>query len=74
MLAIRIGDTMPRIGAAPPSAVLTLALLGLSAPAASAEPGSEPVGLAADDAALTLSPIGSYDTGVFDESAAEIVA
>ncbi|MCY7324860.1 MAG: choice-of-anchor I family protein [Microbacteriaceae bacterium] len=65
---------MPRIGAASLAAVLALALLGLSAPAASAEPGSEPVVLAADDAALTLSPIGSYDTGVFDESAAEIVA
>jgi len=28
----------------------------------------------ADGAALTLTPIGSHDTGVFDESAAEIVA
>ncbi|GAA1055792.1 alkaline phosphatase [Agromyces luteolus] len=33
-----------------------------------------PVEVVADGAALTLSPVGSYETGVFDESAAEIVA
>ncbi|WP_438853747.1 choice-of-anchor I family protein [Agromyces sp. M3QZ16-3] len=33
-----------------------------------------PVEVVAGDAALTLSPVGSYETGVFDESAAEIVA
>ena len=65
---------MPRIGAAPLAAVLALALLGLSAPAANAAPASEPIVLSADDAALALSPIGSYETGIFDESAAEIVA
>ena len=65
---------MPRIGAAPLAAVLSLALLGLSAPAASAAPASEPIVLSAEDAALTLAPIGSFETGVFDESAAEIVA
>jgi len=65
---------MPRIGAAPLAAVLALAMLGLSAPAASASPASGPVVLSSDDAALTLSPIGSYETGVFDESAAEVVA
>ncbi len=65
---------MPRIGAAPLAAVLALAMLGLSAPAASAAPASGPIVLSSDDAALTLSPIGSYETGVFDESSAEIVA
>ncbi|MRX43001.1 choice-of-anchor I family protein [Agromyces kandeliae] len=33
-----------------------------------------PVEVAADGAALSLSPVGAYETGVFDESAAEIVA
>lgn len=33
-----------------------------------------PVELSADDARVALSPLGSYATGVFDESAAEIVA
>lgn len=33
-----------------------------------------PAGVVADGAALTLSPVGTYETGVFDESAAEIVA
>ncbi|WP_353826435.1 choice-of-anchor I family protein [Agromyces sp. SYSU T0242] len=33
-----------------------------------------PVEVVADGAALTISPVGTYETGVFDESAAEIVA
>jgi len=33
----------------------------------------EPITHSAPDAAFTLSPLGSFDTGVFDESAAEIV-
>ncbi|WP_430647304.1 choice-of-anchor I family protein [Agromyces sp. GXS1127] len=33
-----------------------------------------PLEVVADDAALVLSPVGTYETGVFDESAAEIVA
>ena len=65
---------MPRFGAAPLTAVLALALLGLSAPTATAAPASEPLVYSTDDAALELEPIGSYETGVFDESAAEIVA
>lgn len=35
---------------------------------------SAPIVHSAPDAAIALSPIGSFDTGVFDESAAEIVA
>lgn len=34
----------------------------------------EPIRYSAADAALSLTPVGSFDTGVFDESAAEIVA
>lgn len=33
-----------------------------------------PVSYSAGDAALSLTAVGSYETGVFDESAAEIVA
>jgi len=35
---------------------------------------ADPVALSADGARVALSPLGSYATGVFDESAAEIVA
>ncbi|MFF2452977.1 choice-of-anchor I family protein [Isoptericola sp. NPDC058082] len=35
---------------------------------------ADPVALSADDARVALTPLGSYATGVFDESAAEIVA
>ncbi len=45
----------------------------IAAPAYAAVVGT-PITLSADDAALALTPIGSYETGVFDESAAEIVA
>lgn len=34
----------------------------------------QPVSHAAQDAALGLTPVGTYETGQFDESAAEIVA
>lgn len=42
--------------------------------AASAEIVSDAIEYSPDDAALSLTPIGTYDTGIFDESAAEIVA
>lgn len=41
---------------------------------ASAVSTVHPVSVSADDAALSLSPIGTFSTGVFDASAAEIVA
>ncbi|GAA2221899.1 choice-of-anchor I family protein [Herbiconiux moechotypicola] len=41
--------------------------------AAFAASAAEPVSYSAGDASLALSPLGSYETGVFDESAAEIV-
>jgi hypothetical protein len=46
--------------------------LPLALPASAA--GFEPVEHLADGARLTLDPIGTYSTGVFDESAQEIVA
>lgn len=52
----------------------TCALALAPAIAASAEIVSDPIEYSADDAAISLTPVGSYDTGVFDESAAEIVA
>lgn len=48
-------------------------LPALSAPAVAAVV-PEPVSLSADGAPFRLAPVGSYETGVFDASAAEIVA
>ncbi|GAA5087158.1 choice-of-anchor I family protein [Microbacterium yannicii] len=42
--------------------------------AASAAVVPDPITFSADDAALSLAPIGTYETGAFDQSAAEIVA
>ncbi|WP_035747774.1 choice-of-anchor I family protein [Arthrobacter sp. CAL618] len=46
--------------------------LGLAAPA-TANVVADPVRYSADRAALSLNPIGTYETGIFDASAAEIV-
>jgi len=54
------------------AAACALALVPFTAASAAVVP--EPITYSADDAALTLSPLGSFETGVFDESAAEIVA
>ena len=58
------------------SAVAAAAVTGgcLLALPASAAVVPAPITYSADDAALSLSPVGSFETGVFDESAAEIVA
>ncbi len=76
----------PRRGATAAALVCALVtpLIVLPATAASAVGGSSairpaavvasPVIHSADDAALTLSPLGTYETGIFDKSAAEIVA
>ncbi|WP_394278608.1 choice-of-anchor I family protein, partial [Microbacterium sp.] len=58
------------IGAA---AALTCTLAVTAIPAATAAIVDEPVAHTGDSPALTFTPIGSYETGVFDESAAEIV-
>ncbi|MFK5634387.1 choice-of-anchor I family protein [Ornithinimicrobium sp. LYQ103] len=47
---------------------------GLTAAPALAGVVPDPIQHTADDAAFTLEPVGSYETGVFDASAAEIVA
>ena len=65
----------------PASYAAPLALAALGAPLLTGLPtasgaGSvvpDPVVLSADDAALSVEPLGTYRTGVFDESAAEIV-
>ncbi|AEG45455.1 choice-of-anchor I family protein [Isoptericola variabilis] len=67
-----------RVGAAAASGVaiasLAVPLAVSSGLPAAAEIVDAPVVLAADDAAISLTPVGSHATGVFDESAAEIVA
>ncbi|GAA1924100.1 hypothetical protein GCM10009775_15550 [Microbacterium aoyamense] len=55
------------------AAASVTASLVLAAPA-SARIVDAPITYSADDATLALAPIGTYETGVFDESAAEIVA
>ncbi|PFG29361.1 choice-of-anchor I family protein [Paramicrobacterium agarici] len=54
------------------SALVAVCLAGV-APAAAA-PAADPITVSAENAALSLSVLGSFETGVFDESAAEIVA
>ena len=59
------------------SLALGSALLGAAttgAAAARAAVVTDPVEYSADDAPFRLAPLGSYESGVFDESAAEIVA
>ena len=56
------------------AAGLALPALALSGGApASATVVADPVSVSAPGSAIRLDPLGSYDTGVFDESAAEIV-
>ncbi|MEV8267882.1 choice-of-anchor I family protein [Microbacterium sp. NPDC076911] len=54
-------------------AALTCSLAVATASVASAAIVATPPAYSADGAALSLAPIGSYETGIFDESAAEIV-
>ncbi len=53
--------------------LLTAGLVPALLTPASANLVAEPVRHAAPDAAVTLEPLGTYETGVYDESAAEIV-
>ncbi len=55
------------------AAAAVLCTLALLPTAASAQVVPTPVTHSAPDAALSLTPIGSFETGVFDASAAEIV-
>ncbi|WP_198663425.1 choice-of-anchor I family protein [Jiangella endophytica] len=55
------------------AATAGLALTGAFALPAIAGIVDEPISYSAPGAALELSPIGSYETGIFDESASEIV-
>lgn len=66
--------SLPRRTAATATAVVATCALALAPlTAATAAIVSDPVVHSADDATLSLAPIGSFETGVFDESAAEIV-
>ncbi len=53
---------------------LTCTLAVAAATSATAAVVPDPVRTSAEGAALSLTPVGSYETGVFDASAAEIVA
>jgi 5'-nucleotidase len=55
------------------ASALALAIAPLTTTAASAAIVPEPVTYSAPDAGLSLSPVGSFETGVFDASASEIV-
>ncbi|OWP21513.1 hypothetical protein CBF90_11895 [Microbacterium sp. AISO3] len=65
--------TVPRTLAAVATAALTCTLALTPLTTASAAIVSEPITDSAPGAALALTPIGTHETGVFDESAAEIV-
>lgn len=57
--------------------LLTLPLVGTALVAAAALPAvavEDPPTVSVDDALLSIAPIGTYETGQFDQSAAEIVA
>jgi LPXTG-motif cell wall-anchored protein len=56
------------------AATAGLALAGALALPASAGIVDEPVSHSASDASLELTPIGTYETGIFDEGASEIVS
>ncbi len=53
------------------TAACALALTPLSAATAAIVP--DPITYSADDATLSLTPLGTFETGIFDESGAEIV-
>ncbi|WP_105566106.1 choice-of-anchor I family protein [Microbacterium halophytorum] len=53
------------------AAIGSLAVVPMTA--ANAAVVAEPLSVSADGAAVSLNPVGSFETGVFDESAAEIV-
>ncbi|WP_344738851.1 choice-of-anchor I family protein [Microbacterium awajiense] len=61
-----------RTAAAAGAAACALVLTAVAPATAAVVPA--PITYSADDAALSLTPISSFETGVFDESAAEIVA
>lgn len=63
----------PHRRAAIATSTVAACILALTPVAASAAVVPDPITYAAEDAALALSPIGTFETGVFDESAAEIV-
>jgi 5'-nucleotidase len=66
---------LPMLAASALAAGLLATAPAVAAPGGpNAAPSIDPVEVSAEGAALALSPVGTYETGVFDESAAEIVA
>lgn len=65
--------TPRRAGALAAATAVTATLALVPAGVATAGIVADPITYSADDAALTLTPVGSYESGVFDASAAEIV-
>lgn len=66
---------LPMLAASALAAGLLATAPAVAAPGGpNAAPSIDPVEVSAAGAALALSPVGTYETGVFDESAAEIVA
>ena len=63
-----------RVAAAATATAVACALALTPVAAASAAIVPDPITHSAPDAALSLNPIGTFETGVFDQSAAEIVA
>ncbi|WP_052460741.1 choice-of-anchor I family protein [Microbacterium gorillae] len=63
-----------RAGTGALAAIAAVCALALAPTPATAAVVAEPVTYSADDAALSLTPLGTFETGVFDASAAEIVA
>ncbi|WP_166998923.1 choice-of-anchor I family protein [Paramicrobacterium fandaimingii] len=68
-----MSQSRPAARCALAASAIIVASLALSVPAAAA-PATPAITHSAPDAALALSVLGSYETGIFDESAAEIVA
>ena len=71
---IHMPSPLQRAAALATAAAATCALAFAPALAASAAVVPDPVEYSADDAAISLTPVGTYDTGIIEESAAEIVA
>ena len=71
---MRTRRTLAALACCAVAAPLGAATPALAAPTAAEGPGPVAVDVVADDAAVRLSPVGRYSSGVFGASAAEIVA
>ena len=67
-------SSAPRRVAALAATTVTACAVALTPLTATAAVVPDPIVLSAQDAAIALAPVGTFETGVFDEGAAEIVA